>query len=202
MAHCLGTKARQNCPLSSLVRQSHWLDSADGQSYWLGFLLRCPWRCSYRVGHLASQVLSLRFLIRQDWGLYSTVGGGSSLLPCPGGAAEQAGRPALLVVLGANQAELCIKYSGHMGSPAWLWRWAEPLAGISSSTVRRNLLCPDLSAGYRKPCPPLMWSPVSSPAASLWSPWDETQMGLTGGDPQCWEGGCPPWALCVPLEKP
>lgn len=55
----------------------------------------------------------------------------------PGDAAKQAPGPAQLAVWGSDQAT----YSGQMRSPARLCGWAKSLAGISSSTVRRNLVC-------------------------------------------------------------
>ena len=35
----------------------------------------------------------------------------------------------------------------------------------------------------------------------LGSSWCNTQMNHPGSDPQCWEAGCPPWALFYPLGE-
>lgn len=47
MAHCMGTKIRQNCQVNSQVRQGQWLGSADGQRCRLGSLLGCSCKQEY-----------------------------------------------------------------------------------------------------------------------------------------------------------
>lgn len=155
-AHCLGTKVRQNCPLSSLVRQCHWM----------GSLLSCPCKCNYRVGYSVSQVFWLCFLIRQDWGLCSAVGNAKSLFPHPGGAEEEAPRPSQLVIWRSNQAELCIKYSSQRRSPVWLLgsadgqsHWLGLLTSLQGETWSAQV---QLLAGYCKPFPLLYLSVISS----------------------------------------
>lgn len=194
-AHCLGTKVRQNCPLSSLVRQCHWM----------GSLLSCPCKCNYRVGYSVSQVFWLCFLIRQDWGLCSAVGNAKSLFPYPGGAEEEAPRPSQLVIWRSNQAELCIKYSSQRRSPAWLLgsadgqsHWLGLLTSLQGETWSAQVQL--LVIVSPAPFSTSVWSPVSNPTASLWLLWSKTQVSLPGDDLQCWEGGLH-FGLFFPLEN-
>lgn len=64
-------------------------DSADGQGQQLGSP-KCHCNQNDKVGNTVSQELWLGFLLRYGWQPYSTLGRAISLIPCPGGAAEQA----------------------------------------------------------------------------------------------------------------
>ena len=68
MAHCLGTKIRQDCALNFLARQSHLFCSADGLSHGLCSLFKYPNVQGCWMGYTAYHVLWFGSLVGQAEG--------------------------------------------------------------------------------------------------------------------------------------
>lgn len=122
-----GSKAPQGLFSGSVVTWGQRLYLTVGKGCWLGSLPKQV----YRMESIVARVFCLFFLVRQDWRLYSAIGCGWNLFPCPGSAVEQIAHLEWLIGWALNQAELPTELPGQMGPLAQLCRWAHPVSGIS-----------------------------------------------------------------------
>lgn len=111
MAHCLGFRIRQNCPLSCLVWQEDRITDPTlqmGRAPGWVLLLGHHCKCS-EVSHSASWVLWLC-----SWsgeiGLYSAIGRTMSLFPCFSFAQKRFQGQNSLLDRDQNQVEVCTEF--------------------------------------------------------------------------------------------